>query len=189
MVPGTAWTLPMMTDAQRIFLVGPMGSGKTTIGAQLARATGCTCVDAAHELEQRTGATVSRIFDIEGEAGFRERERRLIDELTQRDRIVLATGGGAVLHPDNRRCLAQRGFVVYLRTPVDTLVERTRHDTSRPLLRTADPARTLREIIAAREPLYLEVADLVLDTGKLSVKQVIRRIMAKQASSRHDEQE
>lgn len=179
----------MLTDATRFFLVGPMGTGKTTIGAQLARATGCTFVDADHELEQRTGATVSLIFDIEGEAGFRERERKLIEELTLRERIVLATGGGAVLHPDNRRCLAERGFVVYLRTPVETLVERTRYDNSRPLLRTADPARTLREIITTREPLYLEVADLVLDTGKLSVKQVIRRIMAKQASSRHGEQE
>lgn len=179
----------MKTDARRIFLVGPMGTGKTTIGAQLARATGYSFVDADHELEQRTGATVSLIFDIEGEVGFRERERRLIDELTSREGIVLATGGGAVLDPNNRRCLSERGFVVYLRTPVDTLVERTRYDTSRPLLRTADPARTLREIIAAREPLYLEIADLVLDTGKFSVKQVIRRIMSSQASSRHDEQQ
>jgi shikimate kinase len=172
----------MATDTTRFFLVGPMGTGKTTIGAQLARATGYAFVDADHELERRTGATVSLIFDIEGEAGFRERERKLIEELTSRERIVLATGGGAVLDADNRRHLAERGFVVYLRTPVETLIERTRHDTSRPLLRTADPERTLREIISTREPLYLEVADLVLDTSKLSVKQVIRRIMGREAA-------
>lgn len=156
-----------------------MGTGKTTIGSQLARATGFTFVDADQELEKRTGATVSLIFDIEGEAGFREREKRLIDELTQRDRLVLATGGGAILAEDNRRHLAERGLVVYLKTPVETLIERTRHDTSRPLLRTADPAATLRGIITVREPLYAEIADLVIDTGKLSVKQVIRRILAK----------
>lgn len=168
-----------MSETTRIFLVGPMGTGKTTIGSQLARATGFTFVDADQELEKRTGATVSLIFDIEGEAGFREREKRLIDELTQRDGLVLATGGGAILAEDNRRHLAERGLVVYLKTPVETLIERTRHDTSRPLLRTADPAATLRGIITVREPLYAEIADLVIDTGKLSVKQVIRRILAK----------
>lgn len=168
-----------MSETTRIFLVGPMGTGKTTIGSQLARATGFTFVDADQELEKRTGATVSLIFDIEGEAGFREREKRLIDELTQCDRLVLATGGGAILAEDNRRHLAERGLVVYLKTPVETLIERTRHDTSRPLLRTADPAATLRGIITVREPLYAEIADLVIDTGKLSVKQVIRRILAK----------
>lgn len=156
-----------------------MGTGKTTIGSQLARATGFDFVDADHELERRTGATISLIFDIEGETGFRERERRLIDELTQRERIVLATGGGAILAEENRRHLGGRGLVVYLKTPVETLVERTRHDTSRPLLRTADPAATLRDIIATREPLYAEIANLVVDTGKLSVKQVIRKILAK----------
>jgi shikimate kinase len=166
-------------EATRIFLVGPMGAGKTTIGSQLARALGFDFLDADQELERRTGAAVSLIFDIEGEPGFRERERRLIEELTTRDRVVLATGGGAVLAPENRKALSERGFVVYLKTPLDALVERTRFDTSRPLLRTADPARTLGEIIDTREPFYAEVADLVVDTGKLSVKQVVRRIMAK----------
>ena len=160
----------------RIFLVGPMGAGKTTIGSQLARAMKCEFIDCDHELEQRTGASVSLIFDIEGEAGFRERESKLIDELTQRADIVLATGGGAVLADANRRYLHQRGFVVYLKTPVDKLVERTRHDVARPLLRTSDPEGTLRDIVMGREPLYEEIAHLVVDTGKLSVKQVIKRI-------------
>lgn len=154
-----------------------MGTGKTTIGTQLARNLKCQFIDCDQELEARTGASVALIFDIEGESGFRERESRLIDELTQRDDIVLATGGGAVLAADNRRWLHERGFVVYLRTPVEKLVERTRHDVSRPLLRTADPEATLRAIVTAREKLYEEVAHLVIDTGRLSVKQVVKRVL------------
>jgi shikimate kinase len=163
--------------APRVFLVGPMGSGKSTIGAQLARTLRYGFIDCDEELERRTGASVKLIFDVEGEAGFRERESRLIEELTLEDRIVLATGGGAVLAARNRQCLRERGFVVYLRSPLDVLVARTRFDTTRPLLRTADPEATLREIVAAREPLYREVAALVVDTGKLSVKQVVRKIV------------
>ncbi len=165
-----------MTVAERIFLVGPMGAGKTTIGSQLARVLKSEFVDCDHEIEKRTGASVALIFEIEGEGGFRGRETRLIDELTQRERIVLATGGGAVLAEDNRRWLKERGFVVYLKSPVEKLVERTRHDTNRPLLRTADPEATLRAIVEQREPLYQEVAHLTIDTGKLSVKQVIKKI-------------
>lgn len=168
-----------MSKSTRIFLVGPMGTGKTTIGRQLARAMAFQFVDADHELERQTGASISLIFDIEGEAGFRAREQRIIDELTQRDNIVLATGGGAVLAEDNRSNLHERGFVVYLKTPVETLVQRTRLDSSRPLLRTSDPEQAMRDIIVKREPLYAEVADLVVDTAKLSVKQVIRKILAK----------
>ncbi len=153
-----------------------MGTGKTTIGAQLARALGFDFIDSDQELEQRTGASISLIFDVEGEAGFRDREARLVDELTQRDRVVLATGGGAVLNENTRHALAERGFVVYLRSDIDTLLQRTRLDTNRPLLRTADPEQTMREIMEVREPLYNAVADLVIDTGALSVKQVIRRI-------------
>ena len=165
-----------MVVASRIFLVGPMGAGKTTIGSQLARTLKLDFIDCDQELEHRTGASVALIFDIEGEAGFRERETRLIDELTQRDGIVLATGGGAVLAIDNRRWLNERGFVVHLKSPVGKLVERTRFDVNRPLLRTADPAATLRAIVEKREPLYQEIAHLTLDTGKLSVKQVIKKI-------------
>ncbi|MCZ6664843.1 MAG: shikimate kinase AroK [Gammaproteobacteria bacterium] len=163
-------------DESRIFLVGPMGAGKTTIGNQLARSLNLDFIDLDQELERRTGASVSLIFDIEGESGFREREKKLIDELTQRDRTVLATGGGAVLAADNRQRLSRRGFVVYLKTPLETLVERTRYDTSRPLLHNGDPAATLGEILQVREPLYAEVADLVVDSGKLSVKQVLKMI-------------
>jgi len=153
-----------------------MGTGKTTIGAQLARLLEYDFVDAVQEIERRTGASVALIFDVEGEAGFRARETRIIDELTLRERIVLATGGGAVLADDNRHWLAERGFVVYLRTSVDTLIKRMRYDTSLPLLQTADPERTLRDIIEAREPLYSGIADLVIDTGRLSVRQVVKRI-------------
>jgi shikimate kinase len=153
-----------------------MGAGKTTIGSQLGRILKLEFIDCDQELEHRTGASVSLIFDIEGEAGFRERETRLIDELTQRSGIVLATGGGAVLAADNRRWLHERGFVVYLKSPVDKLVERTRFDANRPLLRTPDPEATLRAIVEKREPLYQEIAHLTIDTGKLSVKQVIKKI-------------
>ncbi len=154
-----------------------MGSGKTTIGSQLARKLSFDFRDLDHELERRTGASVSLIFDIEGESGFRERECKLLEELTQLERTVLATGGGAVLSEENRRWMNERGFVVYLKTPLEKLIERTRHDNSRPLLRTGDPAKTLGEILDVREPLYSEVADLVIDTGKLSVKQVVAKIM------------
>ena len=154
-----------------------MGAGKTTIGSQLARKLRFDFLDLDQELERRTGASVSLIFDIEGESGFRERECKLLDELTLLDRTVLATGGGAVLTHENRHCMSERGFVVYLKTPLDTLIERTRYDNSRPLLRTDDPAKTLGEIIKTREPLYIEVADLVIDTGKLSVKQVVTKII------------
>lgn len=153
-----------------------MGAGKTTIGSQLARILKLKFVDCDQELEHRTGASVSLIFDIEGETGFRERETRLIDELTLWDDIVLATGGGAVVAEDNRRWLRERGFVVYLKSPVEKLVERTRFDANRPLLRTPDPEATLRAIVEQREPLYQEIAHLTVDTGKLSVKQVIKKI-------------
>ena len=167
-----------VSEVERVFLVGPMGTGKTTIGSQLARSLEYTFVDADQEIEQRTGASIALIFDVEGESGFREREKRIIDELTLRDRVVLATGGGAVLDADNRAYLAERGFVVYLRTGLDSLLKRMRFDTTRPLLRTADPAATLRTILEHRDPLYMSIADLVIDTGRLSIKQVVTRILA-----------
>lgn len=167
-----------MTSVSRVFLVGPMGTGKTTIGQQLSRALKFQFLDADHELEQRTGASISLIFDIEGEAGFREREAKLIDELTEVNELVLATGGGAVLREDNRRCLSERGFVIYLKSELETLIQRTRLDTTRPLLQTDDPAQTLRDILTTREPLYNQVADLVLDTSTMSVKQIVKRIIS-----------
>ena len=160
----------------RVFLVGPMGAGKTTIGKRLAKALKKRFFDADQELEQRTGASVTLIFDVEGEAGFREREKRIIDELTALDDIVLATGGGAVLDADNRARLSSRGFVVYLHAAVEHLVDRTRRDANRPLLQTDDPAARLAELMAEREPLYREVADLVVDTGELALHEVLKTI-------------
>jgi shikimate kinase len=160
----------------RIFLVGPMGAGKTTIGRRLAKNLRKHFIDADQELEKRTGASVALIFDVEGESGFRERESRIIDELTQLDDVVLATGGGAVLKPENRVALSSRGFVVYLHAMVEELIERTRRDTNRPLLNTEDPIGRMREILEQREHLYRDVADLIVDTGKLNLPEAIKEI-------------
>ncbi|MCY4425922.1 MAG: shikimate kinase AroK [Halieaceae bacterium] len=151
-----------MRTPNRIFLVGPMGAGKTTTGQALAKLLKLNFVDSDNEIEARAGASISWIFDVEGEARFRDREARVIDELTQRTGIVLATGGGAVLRQGNRRVLATRGFVVYLYLPVEEQFARTRNDRRRPLLQGDDPLRTLRELMAVRDPLYREVADHVL---------------------------
>ena len=151
-----------MRTPNRIFLVGPMGAGKTTTGQALAKLLKLNFVDSDNEIEARAGASISWIFDVEGEARFRDREARVIDELTQRNGIVLATGGGAVLREENRRVLATRGFVVYLYLPVEEQFARTRNDRRRPLLHGDDPRRTLRELMTVRDPLYREVADQVL---------------------------
>ncbi len=159
-----------------VYLVGPMGSGKTTIGRQLAKALRGEFVDSDHEIESRTGATIPWIFDIEGEEGFRKRERAVIEDLTRRSGIILATGGGAVLAPENRECLRRGGIVVYLRATLDELFERTAKDKNRPLLQTEDPKAKLGAILQAREPLYLEVADLVVDTGRKGVRPLVREL-------------
>jgi shikimate kinase len=132
--------------------------------------------DSDQELEARTGASVSLIFDIEGEAGFRAREKQLIDELTQLNDIVLATGGGAILDVDNRKVLSSRGFVVYLWAPIDQLFERTRLDTTRPLLQTEDPASRMKALLAEREPLYRKTADLVIDTHEMPLGKIVKTI-------------
>lgn len=165
-----------MRRSVNIFLVGPMGSGKTTIGRQLAKHLNRAFYDSDQEIEQRTGASVALIFDIEGEVGFRRREQTLIDELTRLKDIVLATGGGAVLNKTNRQHLKQRGFVVYLRAPVTRLFSRTHRDRNRPLLQTDDPRRKLEEIVRKRDPLYREVADLIIDTDHRTVRQVVEEI-------------
>lgn len=141
-----------------------MGVGKTTVGRHLAELLGYDFYDSDREIERKTGATISWIFDVEGEAGFRKREQAMIDELTRVPSIVLATGGGAVINDLNRQYLKTRGIVVYLKADVDELVRRTEHDKSRPLLQTEDPKKKLEELITQREPWYLEVADLVFDT-------------------------
>ncbi len=154
-----------------------MGAGKSTVGRLLAERLSYDFYDSDHEIEARTGATIPMIFDIEGESGFRKREAQVIDELTQLPHIVLATGGGAVLKPENRRHLRSRGFVIYLQSDVDNLFNRVRHDRSRPLLQNEDPKGTLAAILKEREPLYLEVADLVVKTEDVPVGQVVRRIL------------
>jgi shikimate kinase len=168
-----------MDKSDNIFLVGLMGAGKSTIGRHLAKSLGMEFVDSDHELERRTGASIPLIFDVEGEAGFRQREKKLIDELTQRNRIVLATGGGVVLDPDNRAWLRERGRVIYLYATVEQLLTRTAKDRNRPLLQTADPRARLQELLQARDPLYREVADVVVDTGGRSARGAEREILAK----------
>jgi 3-dehydroquinate synthase len=165
-----------------IFLVGLMGAGKTTIGRMLARKLGKRFVDSDHEIEARTGASIPWIFEIEGEASFRRREADMIRELTGQHGIVLATGGGAVLDPANRALLAERGTVVYLRAGIGSILQRTSHDRNRPLLQTPDPRRKLEELTSQREPLYREVADLVIDTGRPNVQSMVHTILEQMAA-------
>ena len=160
-----------------IFLVGLMGAGKTTIGRQLARKLGKRFVDSDHEIEARTGASIPWIFEIEGEASFRRREADVIRELTAQDDLVLATGGGAVLNPASRALLAERGTVIYLRASIGSILQRTSHDKNRPLLQTADPRARLEELLAQRDPLYREIADLVIDTGRPNVQSMVQTIL------------
>jgi len=168
-----------MTHTNNIFLVGLMGAGKSTIGRHLAKSLGLEFVDSDHEIERRTGANIPLIFDIEGEAGFRQREKKIIDELTQRNGIVLATGGGVVLDPDNRACLRERGQVIYLYARVEQLLARTAKDRNRPLLQTPDPRARLEELLQVRDGLYREVADVVVDTGGRTARNAEREILAK----------
>ena len=165
-----------MAGAGNLFLIGMMGAGKTTVGRLLARRLRLRFFDSDHEIERRCGVKVPTIFDIEGESGFRLRESQTLAELTSLDEIVLATGGGAVLAEENRRCLAGRGTVVYLCARPEDLYERVRQDRNRPLLATADPLARLRELYAERDPLYRAVADVVIDSGSLSVQAVTRAI-------------
>jgi len=162
-----------------IFLVGLMGAGKSTIGRHLAKSLELEFLDSDQELERRTGASIPLIFDVEGEAGFRQREKKIIDELTQRTGIVLATGGGVVLDSDNRACLRKRGKVIYLYATVEQLLSRTAKDRNRPLLQTADPRARLQELLLARDALYHEVADVVVDTGGRTARSAEREILAK----------
>jgi 3-dehydroquinate synthase len=154
-----------------------MGAGKTTIGRLLARRRDLTFIDSDHEIEARTGATIPWIFEIEGEASFRRREADVIRELTAQTGIVLATGGGAVLNPASRKLLAERGTVVYLRASVSSILQRTAHDKNRPLLQTADPRKKLEDLTAQREPLYREIADMVIDTGRPNVQSMVQTIL------------
>jgi shikimate kinase len=166
-----------MQDSRNIFLVGLMGAGKTTVARQLARRLGKTFYDTDHEIERRTGVRVQVIFEIEGEPGFRAREAQMVDSLTALQDVVLGTGGGVVLKPENRALLAARGFVIYLRAQPRDLYQRTRHDKSRPLLATDDPLAKLEELQRVRDPLYREVADLIVDTGRQSVGALVDQLL------------
>jgi shikimate kinase len=159
-----------------LFLVGMMGAGKTTIGRQLARLYKKRFVDSDHEIEARTGVGIPLIFEIEGEAGFRRREASMIEELTRESDVVLATGGGSVLDADNRRYLQSRGTVIYLRVMPAFLFERIARDKNRPLLQVDDPRARLEELFAQRDPLYREVADIVVEGGRINASAVIRLI-------------
>lgn len=169
--------MSLQGEGRNVFLIGPMGSGKTAVGKQLARLMRLTFYDSDVEIERRTGVDIPYIFDKEGEAGFREREREVIDSLTQLDEVVVATGGGAVLLPENRERLASRGRVVYLRTGICQQLERTRHGRQRPLLYTADPEAKLRELMQVRAPLYESIAAVVVATDGRHVRVVADDIL------------
>ena len=166
-----------MRHPQNLFLVGPMGAGKSAVGRQLARLLHLEFVDSDQEIESRTGVDIPFIFEKEGEAGFRKREARAIDELSQQEGIVLATGGGAIMDPENRNHLGARGFVIYLHTSVDQQLARTRKGRDRPLLESEDPRAVLESLMAAREPLYREIADLTVDTDGRKVRAVANEII------------
>ncbi len=159
-----------------IFLVGMMGAGKTSVGKMLARNLGKAFYDSDQVIESRTGVKIPVIFELEGEAGFRAREAATIAELAAQQEVVLATGGGAVLDAGNRERLRAGGTVVYLRATVNDLWNRTRHDRNRPLLQTPDPLGRLRELFTQRDPLYREVAHLIVDTGSQSLKSLVLRL-------------
>lgn len=156
----------------RLFLIGPPGAGKSTIGRRLAKLRNLDFVDSDDEIEQRCGVDIGFIFEKEGEDGFREREQRIIDELSQRNRVVLATGGGAVMREANRQLLTARGHVIYLRATVDQQLRRTQHSSKRPLLNTSDRRATLEQMFAIRDPLYSGIADVVLETHGRQAKAV-----------------
>ncbi len=166
-----------------IILIGPMGAGKTTIGRQIARLLSFDFFDSDREIEQRTGVTIPLIFELEGEDGFRRRETDVISELTKKNNIVLATGGGAVLRKENQQALKRSGTIVYLCAGIDDLLERTAKDKNRPLLQTDDPRKKLQAILTEREPIYRELADIILETNKMTVHTAVKKL--EELLSRH----
>lgn len=167
-----------MSSHTRIFLVGPMGAGKSTVGRSLATLLNLEFLDSDTEIERRTGADIPWIFEIEGEDGFRLREKQVIDELTQQDNMVLATGGGAVMRDENRAALKANGFVVYLQASIKEQVRRTGKDGKRPLLAGKNRSQVLSELLELRDPLYREVAHLILPTAGKSARQLAEAIAA-----------
>ncbi len=153
-----------------------MGAGKTTIGRQIARSLDFDFFDSDREIEERTGVTIPLIFELEGEAGFRKREKDVIADLTKKHHIVLATGGGAVLKKENQQALQRSGTIVYLCASIDDLLERTAKDKNRPLLQASDPRKTLQSILTEREPIYRELADIILETNKMTVHTAVKKL-------------
>jgi shikimate kinase len=166
-----------VTQSENIYLIGLMGAGKTTIGRLLAKSLAVPFYDSDKAIEENTGVDIPTIFEFEGEEGFRDREQKMIRQLTKIDGIVMATGGGAILREENRRLLNENGFVVYLKCSVDRILERTRRDTQRPLLQTDNPRGKIETLFEQREPLYLSCADYQIDTGTLPSKIVANHIL------------
>lgn len=166
-------------SVKNVFLIGPMGAGKSTIGRQLSNLLKMPFKDSDHEIIARTGASIPLIFEIEGEEGFRKRESAMIDELSDLDGVVMATGGGAVLLEENRKVLKERGAVIYLYASLDQLFERTSRDRNRPLLQTENPRARLEEIMTQREPIYQELADIIVHTDDRSVRSVVKELIVR----------
>jgi shikimate kinase len=167
----------VIPENSNIFLIGLMGAGKSTVGRVLARKLNRRFIDSDHALEERCGVKIPTIFEMEGEAGFRKREGQIIEELTQEKGLILATGGGSVLLPENRRALSERGTVVYLHANPIELWHRTKGGEGRPLLQNGDPKAILENLYALRDPLYREIADHIIETGKPSVNQLVNTLL------------
>lgn len=166
-----------MSLPERVVLVGPMGAGKSTIGRMLAKELGYRFLDSDRIIEERCGANIPWIFDVEGEDGFRQRETAMLDELSEAQGTVLATGGGAVMRPENHALLRKNAVVIYLKTSIEQQVERTRKDRNRPLLQNDDPEGVLRRLFAVRDPLYTKLADIVMFTDRKSPRLVVRQLV------------
>ena len=169
----------LMNQLENIYLIGLMGAGKTTIGRQLARSLKLPFYDSDKAIEDHTGVDIPTIFEFEGEEGFRLRERKMIQQLTDLKGVVLATGGGAILNEENRNLLMTNGFVVYLQCSIDRIMERTRKDTQRPLLRTENPRESIERLLEQREQIYISCADFQIDTGRQQSKEVVKSIIRK----------
>jgi len=166
-----------MVKSKNIFLIGPMGAGKTTIGRQLAKKLSSQFYDSDYEIEQRTGADIPLIFELEGEEGFRKRETQVLAELVLLNNIILSTGGGSVLSPVNRKALEDNGTIIYLKSTAEKLFKRTAEDKRRPLLQAEDRLGQIKKILSEREPYYLSMADEIIDTHDLGIKQIINKIL------------
>jgi shikimate kinase len=166
-----------VVDTNNIILIGPMGAGKTTIGRQLAKRLSKEFYDSDHEIEKHTGADIPLIFELEGEAGFRKRESSVLEELVSYKNIVLSTGGGSVLDPDNRKLFSDNGIIIYLKSTAEKLNKRIADDKRRPLLQADDRLNQIRKILDEREPIYLSLANEVIETQDLSIKQITQKIL------------